>query len=114
MAPSTSSSSKPNEEIPNPPTVIRRNLRNAERTKNLAYNIDASPAAANSELFPQFLKSALINLETNVILFDTVIPNVSVEEATRLEPLRAANETALAGVSAIKDADKVSESETFT
>lgn len=92
---------------PNPPNVIRRNLRNALRNNALAHRIDASPSAENAELFSEFLKSALINLETNETIFDAVIPNVPVEEAARLEPLRLANQTALDGVRAIKDADKV-------
>lgn len=109
MAASSTSStdSEKKKEIPNPPTVIKRNLRNAERINELAHNIDASPAAPNSDLFPQFLKSALVNLDTNAIIFDAVMPTLEAEEAARLEPLRVANETALVGIRGIQDADKV-------
>lgn len=109
MAPSSTSStnSEKKTEIPNPPTVIKRNLRNAERISELAHNVDASPTAQNTALFHKFLKNALINLESNAIIFDAVMPTLEAEEAARLEPLRVANETALVGVRGIQDADKV-------
>lgn len=100
-------------EFPNPPTFIKRVLRNAIRINDLAHEVDASQSAPNTDLFPDFLKSALLNLETNALIFKTVIPNVSAEEAARLEHLRAANEAALVGVRAFGDADKVSEITTF-
>lgn len=48
-----------------------------------------------------------MNLDTNAIIFDAVMPTLEAEEAARLEPLRVANETALVGIQGIQDADKV-------
>ncbi|TID18261.1 hypothetical protein E6O75_ATG06337 [Venturia nashicola] len=107
---STSSSSHTNKEMeeerPNPSTFLKRVLRNAVRIHELAHKVDASMSAPNTDLFPEFLKCAVLNLESVGLVFDTVMASVSVEEVVRLEPLRTANETALVGVRAVGDADK--------
>lgn len=48
-----------------------------------------------------------------MLIYGSFLANVSVEEAARLEPLRVANETALVGLRAVRDADKVSERDGF-
>ncbi|KAE9961164.1 hypothetical protein BLS_003589 [Venturia inaequalis] len=105
MAPPTSPATT-KKAILNPPTFIRRVLRLATRINELAHEIDASQSAPNTDLFPEFLKSALLNLDSNVLIYGSFLANVSVEEAARLEPLRVANETALVGLRAVRDADK--------
>ncbi|QDS76021.1 hypothetical protein FKW77_004975 [Venturia effusa] len=106
MAPSPSPTTSEEDNPPNPSKVIAQNLRNAERINASAHRINASSVAGNAKLFIDFLKSALINLDTNAIIFDAVIPNVPVEEAFRWASLRVANETALVGIRAIQLADK--------